>query len=669
MADADIVQRLVLKEVTVAKCKEHGGEGAYGRVYAVSYCETIWAAKEIHSILFEHRSETEKGVYYPEVDGTKGVQLPVMVMEMMADSLSSFVEKYQNIPAHIKFSIIHDVSLGLCYLHNHNPPIVHCNLHPNNVLLTEHHRAKISDLGMAKVINTDSRKAGTKDSRVDFMPPESLNELSNYSTPMDVFIFAGIVLHTFNQQWPTPLDKMQTDNGSVTLSEVERRQQYLDKLSGEGEVLRPLVEECLDDDPAKRPTIATVCRRIQSSKDTCSTQSTMNMITLHQKVEQLSSEMKQQQNKILQLQTTIKEMEKHTKSMPTQSQASKQDIGITESPESKLTPVAPPLTTALASGRYQMKWTRLADLPVPMYDAYVVVQDKKVYVTGISPNDEALHQVYVYNINTDHWDQLPVSGHYFGIPQIIGGRLAIIGGRLSATKERTNKVLTYDVASQTWISYYPDMLSVRSKPGVVTHGEHVIVAGGTRGDDIALVQDDIEILNWPENTGWRRVSTTLPVPMYDISCTISDSHLVIMSYYSIDLKNYTVVYTIPVSEIVSPTRNRLLSWIVPNKWSQLTTANRWAVALVPNSSPLMVLGGTDRTSTVQTTDISIFDNTSKSWKKIESSLTSARSTAAVAAVNNNAIIVIGGCTSRVSTASAKSSSMTIVELGQAELLQ
>ena len=339
MADADIVQRLVLKEVTVAKCKEHGGEGVYGRVYAVSYCETIWAAKEIHSILFEHRSETEKGkfveallrechqcsklrhpniiqflgVFYPEVDGTKGVQLPVMVMEMMADGLSSFVEKYQDIPAHIKFSIVHDVSLGLCYLHNHNPPIVHCNLHPNNVLLTEHHRAKISDLGMAKVINTDSRKAGTKDSRVDFMPPESLNELSNYSTPMDVFIFAGIVLHTFNQQWPTPLDKMQTDNGSVTLSEVERRQQYLDKLSGEGEVLKPLVEECLDDDPAKRPTIATVCRRIQSSKNTCSTQSTMNMITLHQKVEQLSSEMKQQQNKILQLQTTIKEMEKHTK--------------------------------------------------------------------------------------------------------------------------------------------------------------------------------------------------------------------------------------------------------------------------------------------------------------------------------------------------------------------
>ena len=325
-------ERFVLKKVTVVNRKDQGGE-PFGRVYAVNYCEKIWAAKEIHSISFEDRSETEKtkfidallrefhqcrhpnivqflGVYYPEVDHTKRIRLPLMVMEMMADSLSSFVEKYREIPAHIKFGIVHDVSLGLCYLHNHDPPIAHCNLHSNNVLLTEHHVAKISDLGVLK--NSDSRMARTKDSRVDFMPPELLKEVVNYSTSMDIFAFAGIVLHTFCQQWPTPSDKVQIDKSSVTQSEVERRQQYLHKMRGEGEVLRSLVEECLDDDPAVRPTIDTICRRVQSSKDACLIRSTPNMITLHQKVEQLSSETEQQQNKILQLQTTIQEME-HTK--------------------------------------------------------------------------------------------------------------------------------------------------------------------------------------------------------------------------------------------------------------------------------------------------------------------------------------------------------------------
>ena len=47
------------------------------------------------------------GVYYPTVaGGAEGMRLPVMVMEMMADSLASFVEKHEKIPVHIKYSIV-----------------------------------------------------------------------------------------------------------------------------------------------------------------------------------------------------------------------------------------------------------------------------------------------------------------------------------------------------------------------------------------------------------------------------------------------------------------------------------------------------------------------------------------------------------------------------------
>ena len=299
-----------------------------------------------------------------------------------------------------------------------------------------------------------------------------------------------------------------------------------------------------------------------------------------------------------------------------------------------------------------------------MHNLYVTVQDKKVYVTGSGPNDDSLHQVYVYDCNTNQWDQLPVSGHHYGIPQIIGGKLAIIGGRLSATRIKTNKVSTFDKASQTWISYYPDMVSARSKPGVVTHQEYVIVAGGKNGDGV--VQDDIEILNWPENTEWKKVSMTLPVAMFDMTCTISDGYLVIVNYHGSDIKCHNCMYKIPVADIAA-SQSRLVDWIMPNKWWKLTSATPWA-ALVPNSSPLMIMGGSDNRSTKPTADISTYDVTRKSWKKIGSSLTSARSPATIAAVNDNAIIVIGGCTNRVTVTTAKSSSLTTVELGQAELL-
>ena len=145
----------------------------------------------------------------------------------------------------------------------------------------------------------------------------------------------------------------------------------------------------------------------------------------------------------------------------------------------------------------------MADLPVPLCDAFVAVQHHEIYVTaGYSPVEDAKHQTYLYNINTDQWSQLPPSGHSYGIPHIIGGKLAIIGGCLS--KKTTNKVSTFDEDSQTWTSYYPDLLSVRSKPGVVSHLEHVIVAGG--GLDNDTDHDDIEVLNWIENSHWRKVA-------------------------------------------------------------------------------------------------------------------------------------------------------------------
>ena len=49
---SDNFEDLELKEVTELEVDELG-RGAYGRVYAVKYCQTVCAAKEIHSILVE----------------------------------------------------------------------------------------------------------------------------------------------------------------------------------------------------------------------------------------------------------------------------------------------------------------------------------------------------------------------------------------------------------------------------------------------------------------------------------------------------------------------------------------------------------------------------------------------------------------------------------------
>ena len=76
----------------------------------------------------------------------------------------------------------------------------------------------------------------------------------------------------------------------MALSEIVRRQQYLDNMTEEALVLRPLVIECLDDDPVMRPTIKTVCERIQMSKDTYVKDIPQESFTLYFENQQLKTE-------------------------------------------------------------------------------------------------------------------------------------------------------------------------------------------------------------------------------------------------------------------------------------------------------------------------------------------------------------------------------------------
>ena len=269
------------------------GVGAYGKVFEVEYCGTIFAAKQVHSILLEGVQQDEfeatkkafltecirsSSLAHPNIVLFLGVYnpggqslLPVLVMERMQESLTSAVEKYPNIPMYVKLSMLLDVSQGLWYLHTHHPPIVHRDLSPNNVLLTSHFVAKISDLGVAKVIQADSKKTKTRvPGTVDFMPPEALLETPEYGPPLDVFSYGGVILHVVNQEWPKPLHYVMTDpkTGKILgLTEVERRQQHMKKMAGTLGDLRALVKQCLDNQPSKRPLISDVSERMKRMKE------------------------------------------------------------------------------------------------------------------------------------------------------------------------------------------------------------------------------------------------------------------------------------------------------------------------------------------------------------------------------------------------------------------
>ena len=217
---------------------------------------------------------TSLGVYYPAMDQYR---LPVMVMEKMQHSLRGLVEKYDNIPLNVKLSILDEVCLGLRYLHSRNPPIVHRDLTPNNILLSYHLEAKITDLGVAKVVRSDNQKTMTKlPGTPDFMPPEALSIRPVYGPSLDVFSYGGVILNVTTQLWPQPTDRNQlnpdTDVWEI-VSEAKRRQDYLDKMTGGAADLKPLVVSCLNDSSKNRPPVAQISMTIKRVKDVCSQKS------------------------------------------------------------------------------------------------------------------------------------------------------------------------------------------------------------------------------------------------------------------------------------------------------------------------------------------------------------------------------------------------------------
>ena len=111
--------------------------------------------------MYKRQCELLSGLHHPCIVQFLGVwyeqgpRLPVLVMEYLHTTLSACLEGYGILPKEISFEILRDVALGLCYLHERSPPIIHRDLSANNVLLTSNMNAKLSDLGGSNAKTTN----------------------------------------------------------------------------------------------------------------------------------------------------------------------------------------------------------------------------------------------------------------------------------------------------------------------------------------------------------------------------------------------------------------------------------------------------------------------------------------------------------------------------------
>ena len=264
---------------------ERIGRGGYAEVFRGTLGSTPVAVKKIYDILIDAAQESRQnlehviGEFRRECDilkaakhpnvvaflGTfnldKGEESAVLVMELMEQTLEQFLRSNRGtLPQKKQISISLPIATGLQYLHQHDPQILHRDLTAKNVLMDKDGTtAKISDFGQAKyrpisVQYLTSRQPGT----VLYMPPEALVESPYFTDKGDIFSFGVLMLQVATQEPPSCGLVMREGQ-----PEVERRRADLAKIPT-NHPLRPLILQCLQDNPAKRPSGTEVWKKLSN---------------------------------------------------------------------------------------------------------------------------------------------------------------------------------------------------------------------------------------------------------------------------------------------------------------------------------------------------------------------------------------------------------------------
>ena len=262
------------------------GRGSYAVVIELEYRGLKCAGKKLYRILHEQGighaatryleechllSQTRHpnivqfiGVYFEERS-----DFPILVMELLPTNLTSCLDRYAVLPDEISYSILHHVALGLSYLHGQTPSIIHRDLSANNVLLSYDMTAKISDLGVARILNLTplqvSRMTETPGTPA-YMPPEVMVADPHYDTSVDEFSYGVMMVHVFTAEWPFPKvgpTRVDPSNPDVLIpvTEAERREEFIRKI-GQDHPLTDLIMRCLNNNPQRRARAVEIVQRM-----------------------------------------------------------------------------------------------------------------------------------------------------------------------------------------------------------------------------------------------------------------------------------------------------------------------------------------------------------------------------------------------------------------------
>ena len=317
------------------------GTGAYGEVCKATLDELPCAAKLLHPILvnrynprnrtkFEQECRFLSEIRHPNIVQYLGVEqdgqtgLPVLLMELMDDSLTHFLEQSKEpLAYHVQVNISHDIALAVAFLHLNN--IVHRDLSSNNVLLIgDGNRAKVADFGMSRLVDVNPEVAGlTKcPGTPAYMAPEALLDPPVYTEKLDCFQAGVLMIQTITRKFPDPGPAMNRVNDAkyptgwtnAPVPEMQRRQNHLSLIPQTHPMLHVALD-CLKDRDHERLSAKQICQGLSALKEAPQYVQSLkkkgeDLQEKEQLIQQLKQENEEKSKEVVKKEKEVREMER-----------------------------------------------------------------------------------------------------------------------------------------------------------------------------------------------------------------------------------------------------------------------------------------------------------------------------------------------------------------------
>ena len=693
------------------------GIGSYGAVCKAMCDDLPCAAKILHPALFQftapgttnimQKFEQEcrllSAIKHPHIVQYLGMyrdpesRLPVLLMELMDESLTRFLERLQEpLPYHTEVNLCHDIAMALSYLHSNG--IVHRDLSSNNVLLIAGSRAKVTDFGMVKLYDVNrstvhltplTQCPGT----TVYMPPEALGEPPMYTDKLDSFSLGVLCVQIMTQQFPDPGDRFQImeikdpriPSGKVKMDipEIERRQLHIDMIDPAHPLL-PVALECLKDRDRERPSCHDICGKIStlkaSSKYNESIQQSRSVISerevqiqdlqqqLHtkdyqlqqreaviaahqQEIQQLRQQLQSSEQVIAEFQQNLLERENTIQGQQRQIQEllRQQRPRQTEDQQQKEEEEEASDGTVTEDSVMLMSCRDGEKAPYKMWGEVAAVDGSMAYFSG----DPRSKKVYAHDSSSKTWSELPICPNYGFSLAIVNTHLTAIGGKMP-NREVTSSLLS--LTDNNWKEQFPPMPTKRCATAAVCSGRSLVVAGGTgEGDwDLSAVEVmDTETLQWS-------TASSLPHPLYQGSATLCGDQVYMLGGRDLSGKRSKSVFTSSLATLLESCQPQSLEAQLkasgPEVWHQLADTPFTSSTCASMHGRMLIVGGRDSGDKERTT-IHVYKTKTNSWEVIGYMMTP-RCRCPVAILSDNELIIVGGLTPNWKTDSVEIVTLT-----------